>query len=352
MSSKNEDVLDFDSMEEMAKTEYDFESETFNEESSLPEYDFEEEQDLEKTAIPKFPDDEVAPGELDDKSEQFESLEPTQQPTVEDSDDNVEYKESVSDFIKKNIILIIMGAVLLPMITWFIYSIVNPPSTSSQLPVKQLDNPVIGSSAFGSVNASMQNEEFAANQLAVNSEEYTEQTIDEPIQTTIVQGVSEDDVVELLEPLVAKINAMSTSINEINTYLNQQSQNAAVAENGISETNLAEIKSAINAGLDQTEKFLLVKIDSLNGSISSIEKRLKNVESKKEAFEKRKPLTMITASDGLAKLKVTGTDNEFTIANGESIKGYGVVQKVGPWGCLYLESGEKFQPANASCSEM
>ncbi|APE04242.1 hypothetical protein BM526_19930 (plasmid) [Alteromonas mediterranea] len=349
MSSKNEDVLDFDSMEEMANTEYDFESETLNEESALPEYDFDEEQDLDNSSIPKHSDDEEVSDDSYEESDQFVSIKDTQQPT---EDDDVEYKEKKTDWIKKNIVLIIIGVVLLPTIAWFINSIVNPPSASPQLPMKQLDNPVIGSSAFGSVNTPTQTFEQPESKETVNNHSFTEPSIEEPKQTTIVQGVSEDDVVELLEPLVAQINAMSSSINDINKYLNEQSQKAAAAENGISETNLAEIKSAINAGLDQTEKFLLVKIETLNGNISSIEKRLKNVESKKADFEQRKPLTMITASDGLAKLKVTGTDNEFTIANGESIKGYGVVKKVGPWGCLYLESGEKFQPLNASCSEI
>lgn len=349
MSSKNEDVLDFDSMEEMANTEYDFESESLNEESALPEYDFDEDQDLDNSSIPKHSDEDEVIDDLDEESDQFVSTKDTQQPT---EDDDVEYKEKKTDWIKKNIVLIIIGVVLLPTIAWFINSIVNPPSASPQLPIKQLDNPVIGSSAFGSVNTPTQTFEQPESKETVNNQSFTEAPIEEPKQTTIVQGVSEDDVVELLEPLVAQINAMSSSINDINKYLNEQSQKAAAAENGISETNLAEIKSAINAGLDQTEKFLLVKIETLNGNISSIEKRLKNVESKKAEFEQRKPLTMITASDGLAKLKVTGTDYEFTIANGESIKGYGVVKKVGPWGCLYLESGEKFQPLNASCSEI
>ncbi|HCV03989.1 MAG TPA: hypothetical protein DG048_15185 [Pseudoalteromonas sp.] len=349
MSSKNEDVLDFDSMEEMANTEYDFESETLNEESALPEYDFDEDQDLDNSSIPKHFDEDEVFDDLDEESDQFVSTKDTQQLT---EDDDVEYKEKKTDWIKKNIVLIIIGVVVLPTIAWFVNSIINPPSASPQLPMKQLDNPVIGSSAFGSVNTPTQTFQQAENKETVNNQSFTEASIEEPKQTTIVQGVSEDDVVELLEPLVAQINAMSSSINDINKYLNEQSQKAAAAENGISETNLAEIKSAINAGLDQTEKFLLVKIETLNGNISTIEKRLKNVESKKAEFEQRKPLTMITASDGLAKLKVTGTDNEFTIANGESIKGYGVVKKVGPWGCLYLESGEKFQPLNASCSEI
>lgn len=353
MSSKNEDVLDFDSMEEMANTEHDFESETLNEESALPEYDFDEVQDLDNSSIPKHSDEDEEFDDFDKESDQFVSTKDTQQSTKDDDDDDdVEYKENKTDWIKKNIVLIVIGVVVLPTIAWFVNSIVNPPSASPQLPMKQLDNPVIGSSAFGSVNAPTQTFEEAENKEPVNNQSSTEASIGEPVQTTIVQGVSEDDVVELLEPLVAQINAMSSSINDINKYLNEQSQKAAAAENGISETNLAEIKSAINAGLDQTEKFLLVKIETLNGNISSIEKRLKNVESKKSKFEQRKPLTMITASDGLVKLKVTGTDNEFTIANGESIKGYGVVKKVGPWGCLYLESGEKFQPLNASCSEI
>lgn len=349
MSSKNEDVLDFDSMEEMANTEYDFETETLNEESALPEYDFDEEQDLDNSSLPKHSDEEEVIDDLDKESDQFVSTKDTQQLT---EDDDVEYKEKKTDWIKKNIVLIIIGVVVLPTIAWFVNSIVNPPSASPQLPMKQLDNPVIGSSAFGSDITPTQTFQQAESKETVNNQSFTEASIEEPKQTTIVQGVSEDDVVELLEPLVAQINAMSSSINDINKYLNEQSQKAADAENGISETNLAEIKSAINTGLDQTEKFLLVKIETLNGNISSIEKRLKNVESKKAEFEKRKPLTMITASDGLAKLKVTGTDNEFTIANGESIKGYGVVKKVGPWGCLYLESGEKIQPLNASCSEI
>jgi hypothetical protein len=185
----------------------------------------------------------------------------------------------------------------------------------------------------------------------VNQKESLPQQTVNDVPATIVQGVTEEDVVETIEPLVLQLNKLSESVNGINEYLNERASVEATAASKISEENLSEIKDAINAGLDNTEQYLLNEIAKVTAEVSTLSQRVGAIESKRNLIAQRKPLTMITASDGIAKLKVTGTDNVFTISNGEKIKGYGVISKVGPWGCLHLSTGEKFQPDNASCEE-
>ena len=332
MSKNNDEVIDFDSVEEMGNTDYDFDQDITEQDFEMDEYQTEN-SEVEEFEVPEVEDT---------------NINNTDEPNEPDVDDAEVPLKKKSNWFKENPIILGMAVVVLPVLSWFIYSIVNPPAPEKPaIQERVMDEPNVQSSNFAktisdaqSIPDNSSSELSNANVAKVN-----------PVPQTIVQGVSEDDVIEIVEPLVQQLNKLSSSINEINQYLNSQKSESANVQQQLSENNLNEIKSAINAGLDQTEAFLLKEIETTNSNLSALQRRLKAVESKKDELAKRKPLTMITATDGVAKLKVTGTDNEFTITNGEKIKGYGLVQKVGPWGCLHLSTGEKFQPENASCED-
>lgn len=321
---------EFDSLDEMTSQVEEFEFDEEIEEDVHEGYEQEDFDDISSNA------QDIIDNSKDDIEE---STSVSNSSTQETSDDDV-VKEK--NFFQKNLVLIIMGSIIIPVLAYFAYWMTTPPVNQNAPVTARSDGFNLQGSQFGS-------QQVQAPSLPKNDTPLpVEESIPKEIKT-VIQGVSEDDVLEIVEPLVEQIKKMSSSINDINKYLNEQESKIVEAKFG--ENDLKVIKEAINAGLDSTEKFLLNKIDEQNKSITDISERLKSLEYKKQQFEARKPLTMITASEGKALMKITGSENEFSIVNGESLKGYGRILRVGPWGCLHLSTGEKVQPENASCDE-
>lgn len=314
------------------------------------ENDFEDANGVESGADEYSFDEEVAHNspDMQDSGLQSEELESSdnntviEEPSVPEDDDEELPKEK--SFIQKNLVLIIIGGIVLPVLAWFIYSIISPPAKTAAIQNTNTGISVNGSQFNAAPQQSMPVVAKPVSKPSLQVEDDAASST-----TTVIDAISEDDVIEMVEPLAEQIAAVSRSINDINTYLKQQE--SMIVEAKFGENDLNVIKEAINAGLDSTEKYLLGKLGELSAENQKLAKRIAALEGERKKFESRRPLTMVTASEGKAIMRITGTDTEFSIVDGESIKGYGKVLRVGPWGCLHLQYGEKFQPENASCAE-
>lgn len=67
--------------------------------------------------------------------------------------------------------------------------------------------------------------------------------------------------------------------------------------------------------------------------------------------EQRRELRLVSATDGRVLVDVVGAGEEQWIEVGELVRGYGVVTKVSPFGCLEFSTGETYAPEFAMCSD-
>ena len=287
-------------------------------------------------------------GDVDEESIQGDaSEERTRETEAEYSDENDGDQQRESWLRKNRGLLIFVGVGITVLSIGFAAILPSPkqersPQPSfSDLEVKGSDSPTRQSNA----------ELSADKRTGSNSADTARETTQTPSTTTIVEGMTEEEVLTFLEPMRDKINELSVVLSDQNEYLNSLSVSQSAENQQLTKENLEVIKAAIVAGLDESEEYLEEKIGHLQAQVKSLESELATLKKTKSA-EPRRPLTMVTAVEGKAKVVVDGTDDEQVIWNGSVLRGYGRVERVGPWGCLYLESGEKYEPTNASCKEI
>jgi hypothetical protein len=172
----------------------------------------------------------------------------------------------------------------------------------------------------------------------------------QPVQTTIIKGLSEEDVLNLVEPMGIQINGLINAISEQNEYIQSLPTEVSTGSNSLTEDNLSVIKAAIDAGLKRTDVSFTTEVAVLLKQIEILSTRVNKLE-KKDTPSVRRPMTMVTSIEGKVRVQIDGTEETQEIINGSYLRGYGRVLRVGPWGCLYLSDGSTYEPSRASCSE-
>jgi predicted RNase H-like nuclease (RuvC/YqgF family) len=171
----------------------------------------------------------------------------------------------------------------------------------------------------------------------------------QPVQTTIVKGLDEEDVLNLVEPMGRQINALIDAVSQQNEYIQTLPTKVDEVSSSLSDENLSIIKGAIDTGLKRTEDSFKEDTAQLRIEIEALAKKIQKLETK-PAQEQRRQMTMVTSIEGKVRVQIDGTDEIQEIVNGSVLRGYGKVDKVGPWGCLYLEGGGTYEPTRASCA--
>jgi hypothetical protein len=279
---------------------------------------------------------------------------PSLSDSIDDLVDDDEFDNSKIDtpakesFLKKHKGLLIFMGVGATVVFGGIFALM-PSSPTQKQPQKQVSN-------FNN-NAQTQNDPVsqptdngfvgnAQNNMDANSQ--LPQPV-QPVQTTIVKGLDEEDVLNLVEPMGRQINALIDAVSQQNEYIQTLPTKVDEVSSSLSDENLSIIKGAIDTGLKRTEDSFKEDTAQLRIEIEALAKKIQKLETK-PAQEQRRQMTMVTSIEGKVRVQIDGTDEIQEIVNGSVLRGYGKVDKVGPWGCLYLEGGGTYEPTRASCA--
>jgi hypothetical protein len=318
----SEEFEDFDAIKRDVENNVDFDE--IN--------DFEEDDDLSN-----YPQDlEVSDDLLNGHSD----------PAGESNGDNFEADETDADkksFLKKNKGLLIFMGLGSTIVFGAMFALM--PSMS----IQPKPTRITSNFADKTIGANQQSPFIVQTKNPIKQGSVTPIPEPQPAQTTIIKGLSEEDVLNLVEPMGIQINGLIDAITNQNEYIQSLPTVVNESPTTLSEENLSVIKWAIDEGLKRTEgtfkdenAILLEKIDALS-------KRLSKLESNNVAVVKRR-MTMVTSIEGKVRVEIDGTNEVQEIINGSILRGYGKVRRVGPWGCLYFENGTTYEPSRASCS--
>jgi hypothetical protein len=277
-------------------------------------------------------------------------------PEPDDAGNGLDYDTEMGEpekksFFKKNKALLIFMGVGTPLILGSMFAflpsgnlISNNNNTSGSFQSSQFSkrptNPA------NSQNAQT-NEYLGASNVPENVP--VESQVSEPNQTTIIKGLSEEDVLNLVEPMALQISELINALSQQNKYIQSLPSQVESVPNSLTQENLTIIKRAINTGLTRTEESFKKELVQLLSKIEVLSSKVTKLEQKTVQVVKRQ-LTMVTSIEGKVRVQIDGTNEIQEIVKGTVLRGYGYVKRVGPWGCIYFEDGSQYEPSRASCA--
>jgi hypothetical protein len=274
------------------------------------------------------------------------------EPIVESLENDVlnegENKVEKVSFIKKNKgLLIFMGIGATVVFTAMITLVPSNPTQDKLKRIQPSFERTIESQSKSTPNATERTGTYSG---SIQQESLKPMPEAQPAQTTIVKGLSEEDVLNLVEPMGMQINSLIETVSDQNEFIQSLPREVSSVSNLLSKDNLSVIKGAIDAGLKRTEVSFNTEVAFLLEQIKTLSNRVNKLE-KKDSPSTRRSMTMVTSISGKVQVQIDGTEETQEITNGTYLRGYGKVQRVGPWGCLHFFDGSTYEPARASCSE-
>ena len=306
------------------------------------------EDDLFPSADDSLQEDADGPGESPDVLPEEED---NQNSAVEVDGDSDESDEPSA--FQKNKKLIIGGGIVVLVLAFVGLSMVPVPGAGNQnqqqsndfemAPVPEVQD--IEQSDFGGEDAQ---DATGFEQVSITeAEEFNE-------PENVVQGLNTEEVLELISPMGEQINSIVNALNEQNEAIRVLSDNQRNQKvQGLTNEDIQMLRAVIDKGLSKTVarvEELENDINNLKRNITTLSYEIENLQVK-ASKEARRSMTMMTAREGKIQVRVDETGDVQTIQPGDNVRGYGVVSRVGPWGCMYFDNGEQYAPANASCAE-
>jgi hypothetical protein len=284
--------------------------------------------------------------EFDEVPHDVESLDKSNDPN--DAGDEAQTEVEKVSFLKKNKGLLIFMGIGATIVFGAMLTLMPSISTQDKMKIIPPSFERMTKSEGQAVPPSVDESGFSRSSIQQESLKPMPET--QPVQTTIIKGLSEEDVLNLVEPMGIQINSLINAISEQNEYIQSLPTEVSTSSNSLTEDNLSVIKGAIDAGLKRTEVSFKTEVAVLLRQIEILTIRVNKLE-KQDTPSIRRPMTMVTSIEGKVRVQIDGTEETQEIINGSYLRGYGRVVRVGPWGCLYLFDGSTYEPSRASCSE-
>ncbi len=199
-----------------------------------------------------------------------------------------------------------------------------------------------------------------------NNEPATQKSNDAPAESdsNSLNGKSQLDAIEeLFSKQAQQLNALQKQVNEmqmsgagsggvpgeLSRAITQLSQGQNKLEGEIER--LSRLSGEKIQAVQQQTSRLQAEIDSISSSVADIKTTQSRTEQAQQQTQARvtgSDIEIISVTDGFAFLRKVGNGEEFSLQVGESLRGYGEVQKITALGCIVAGS-EKIEPVGGVC---